>query len=309
MNNYCRKVVLSSQAYLAIVAETFAHLDTETGGIFLGKILDDVWYVLETLDPGYGNISRRVSYFEYDVEYVTHLANVRARLYKNGLKLIGLWHRHPGSFDRFSATDDETHLRYTNQNPQGAISALVNLDPYFRITMYHIAPPLQYSKVQDIVVGDSHIPNELLSLKTDKDFMDFAQYQTTTSKRKKSRFSIKSKKSTKVENQQQQEIAFQMLEYELEDYLEKQADYSYEMKMQENEVKITMEYKGQMPYYPSRIECRFVVDNDDKKCIINGEEKPFSKGVIRAFVDEFVNSKMQEFDQSATSESISQQED
>ena len=97
---------------------------------------------------------------------MTHLANVRARLYKNRLSLLGLWHRHPGGFDRFSATDDQTHRLYLRQNPQrGIISSLVNIDPRFRLTHYFIDSTVTHRKITDIHIGDQHIPEKFLALK------------------------------------------------------------------------------------------------------------------------------------------------
>lgn len=160
------RLYLSDQAYTSIVAETRAHIDTETGGIFLGKFEAGVWYIIEVIDPGYQDILRQVAYFEYDKSYVTHLANVRARLYKNSLSLLGLWHRHPGGFDRFSATDDQTHRLYLRQNPQrGIISSLVNIDPRFRLTHYFIDASVTHRKITDIHIGDQHIPEKFLALK------------------------------------------------------------------------------------------------------------------------------------------------
>lgn len=160
------RLYLSDQAYTSIVAETHAHIDTETGGIFLGKFEAGAWYIIEVIDPGYQDILRQVAYFEYDQSYVTHLANVRARLYKNRLSLLGLWHRHPGGFDRFSATDDQTHRLYLRQNPQrGIISSLVNIDPRFRLTHYFIDSTVTHRKITDIHIGDQHIPEKFLALK------------------------------------------------------------------------------------------------------------------------------------------------
>jgi hypothetical protein len=82
--------------------------------------------------------------FEYDTPYVNHLARKVARHYRRPLELIGLWHRHPGSFDSFSGTDDITNRRYAEQSPHGALSCLVNLDPIFRVTAYHVPVNLAY---------------------------------------------------------------------------------------------------------------------------------------------------------------------
>ena len=76
----------------------------------------------------------QTAYFEYDQVYINHLINKVSRLYATQLDLIGLWHRHPGSFDSFSGTDDGTNTKYAELDKQGAISALVNIDPQFRLT-------------------------------------------------------------------------------------------------------------------------------------------------------------------------------
>lgn len=180
MNNRCSRVILSSKAYLSIVAETYERFGTETGGILLGKRIGDVWYVIENLDPGPNSIFRS-SYFEYDTPYVNHLANKIARFYKNEIELLGLWHRHPGSFDSFSSTDDGTNSKYASQSSFGAISGLVNLDPRLRLTMYHVSMPLKYDKVQ-VSIGDDLVPPHLLALKTIEDFLP--SRQTVAAKQK-----------------------------------------------------------------------------------------------------------------------------
>ena len=98
------KVIISDQAFLTIVVETYSFLDRETGGIFLVKKENSIWFIVEVIDPGYGKIVRDRAFFEYDEKYVTHLANVRSRLYENGLDLLGLWHRHPRICHLFSGT-------------------------------------------------------------------------------------------------------------------------------------------------------------------------------------------------------------
>jgi len=164
-------VIFTEQAFLGIYAETYERVGTETGGIFLGKYDQGVFYVLETLDPGPNSIFQP-AYFEYDTPYVNHLANKIARFYRNGLTLIGLWHRHPGGFDRFSHTDGTTNIKYAQQKPYGAISAIVNLDPDFRLTVYHVSVPLGYTRV-NYQVGDGLIPNEWRDLKSQSDFLSW----------------------------------------------------------------------------------------------------------------------------------------
>ncbi|MBM3436852.1 MAG: hypothetical protein FJY07_11620, partial [Bacteroidetes bacterium] len=155
--------------YLGIIAETYERVGTETGGILLGKFVRGRWYVLESLDPGPKSIFSP-AYFEYDTPYVNHLANKIERFYKSGLELIGLWHRHPGNFSSFSATDDNTNIKYASQNSRGALSALVNLVPEFKLTVYHVAIPLHYTPI-NFQVNDEMIPPEIKELKTFTDYI------------------------------------------------------------------------------------------------------------------------------------------
>ena len=93
------EVVFSQRAIAAVMAETAEKIQTETGGLFLGKVIGDTWYVVESIDPGPNSIFE-VAYFEYDQPYVQHLIHKVAAIYQERLELIGLWHRHPGSLPR-----------------------------------------------------------------------------------------------------------------------------------------------------------------------------------------------------------------
>jgi len=160
------EVIFSDRSYLAIITETCEKIKVETGGIFLGCYENGCWYVVEAIDPGPKSIFQ-ASYFEYDQQYTTHLINKIALLYQSKLSLIGLWHRHPGSFDEFSSTDDDTNSDYAKLGAGEAISVLVNIDPKLRITPYHVSWPLKYSRI-DYRVGDNLIPEYLLKLKNPK---------------------------------------------------------------------------------------------------------------------------------------------
>ena len=162
------EIIFSNRAYASVLAETTEKIRTETGGLFLGAVRDGAWYVVEAVDPGPNSVFE-VAYFEYDRAYTQHLIRKLANLYESRLELIGLWHRHPGSFDVFSSTDDGTNAKYAAMRGEGAVSALVNVDPDFRITAYHVAPPCRYSKIP-YRVGDELIPPELLRLKTQEQF-------------------------------------------------------------------------------------------------------------------------------------------
>ena len=164
------RVVFSERAIIALLAETQEHINTETGGVFLGHRCGNIWYIVETMDPGL-NCIFQPSYFEYDDVYLNHLMNKVDRLYKKPLEIVGLWHRHPGSFDQFSGTDDGTNIKYARRHADGAISALVNIDPTFRITMYHVSDPLTYRKVK-YTVGDKYFPPDLLAYATRKRYLN-----------------------------------------------------------------------------------------------------------------------------------------
>ncbi len=158
------EVIFSERAFISLLAEVKERITTETGGLFLGYYDNDTWYIIETCDPGM-NAVFQMAYFEYDQAYTGHLLNKLARIYNIRPKLIGLWHRHPGSFDVFSATDDITNTKYSVMNPEGAISMLVNLDPDFRLSVYHVSYPHVYTKIS-YKIGDNYIPEKFRKLKS-----------------------------------------------------------------------------------------------------------------------------------------------
>ena len=171
-NPKCVGVVFSDRAYKDIQTETYDKDPVETGGILLGHVLSTGhWVVVEVIPPG-DNSTHQYAYFEYDEHFVNRVADPVANKYEQKLELLGLWHRHPGSMDFFSGTDDGTNKKFAEINPAyGAISGLVNIDPEFRMTMYHVDSPLDYTKVETFV-GDDIIPAELLKLKESVTFED-----------------------------------------------------------------------------------------------------------------------------------------
>ena len=162
-----QKVIFSERAYTAIVAETNEQINTETGGVFLGIVSNDVWYAIETIDPGPNSIFKP-AYFEYDRKYINHLANKINKLYSDKLDVLGLWHRHPGSMDVFSGTDDVTNKQFAEGNKGVAISAIVNIDPKFRISMYLVTKnPREYKKIPCEVTRA--IPRNIVEMTPSKD--------------------------------------------------------------------------------------------------------------------------------------------
>lgn len=175
INPRCKKVVLSDRAYSQIFSETYSKIRTETGGLLLGHFENGVWYVVEASDPGI-NATFTTSYHEGDDIYENHICGVISRMYKHPLVFLGMWHRHPGSLDVFSGTDDQTNYKYAGSAGNGCISALVNLDPDFRITFYYVEQgryqgDVFYTKV-DVEVGNERFENpEILMLASSDDIL------------------------------------------------------------------------------------------------------------------------------------------
>ena len=159
-----KSVAISDRAFISMLMETHLKITTETGGVLLGHRKENTWYVIEAIDPGPNSVFTPNT-FEYDRAYVNHLINKVKSIYVEPLDLIGLWHRHPGSFDSFSQTDNKTNAEFAKLDPSGAISALVNIDPEFRLTMYSVTLPVRYEKIKDIKIGNKHIPEELIAYK------------------------------------------------------------------------------------------------------------------------------------------------
>lgn len=157
----CRKVVLSNRAFVQIYNETQAHINTETGGLLLGHYENGVWYVVEASDPGWDAVFRP-SYHEANENYENHVCSILSRTYRHPLAFLGMWHRHPGSLDTFSGTDDDTNSKYVDSCGNGCISALINYDPDYRITFYYVERTqgngVAYYQV-DVEVGDDRFDN------------------------------------------------------------------------------------------------------------------------------------------------------
>ena len=216
------KIVFSDRAYLSILTETSEKVATETGGIFLGCYENDTFYIVEAIDPG-PESTFQVAYFEYDQKYTQHLINKIARLYDHKLTLVGLWHRHPGNFDQFSSTDDGTNKKYSQLSTVGAVSALINIDPKFRITAYHVANPLKYHRIPH-EIGDALIPEHIRKCKTVDNLLAFINGYD------------KSKAATSVGTSSREDLEqlmdsvksqFQIFDYEEENYEQAEVDIDH----------------------------------------------------------------------------------
>lgn len=174
-NPRCQKVVLSDRAFIQIFNESRARIETETGGLLLGHFDQGVWYVVEASDPGI-NAKFYNSYHEGDDVYENHVCGVISRTYKYPLVFLGMWHRHPGSLDTFSGTDDRTNFKYAGSAGNGCISAIINYDPDFRITFYYVeqdgSSRVLYTRVDVEVGNDKFLKPEMMQIASKEDVLD-----------------------------------------------------------------------------------------------------------------------------------------
>lgn len=141
VNRKCKEIVFSDRAYAAILAEGLARDPLETGGILLGNCKEckdgTSWYVVESTDPGL-NTRHTTVHHEMDQKYHNHIYPILSRIYEEDLILLGLWHRHPGNFNRFSEDDNRTNAEYAKVIGMGAISVLLNFTPEAQLTCYYL---------------------------------------------------------------------------------------------------------------------------------------------------------------------------
>lgn len=288
------KIILSTRAYTDILNETSQHLQTETGGVFIGAKDGGVWQVVESIDPGPRALLSH-SYFEYDQGYVNHLANKVSKRYSSPLRLLGLWHRHPGGFDRFSTTDDETHLRYIQQCNGPIISVLVNIDPKFRLTCYLVdGPPIRHEPLS-YSIGDDLLPSTLLRPQEAAVFMQrinspSAVPQNTAHNleiqdRLVSRpFFLPSHTSEEVQPSPQgsSEQVLDMLDSEM-DFLENQNDFSYELEMVPSGLLLTLKPLASRATQ-QQLEFLFAATNETQAVIFSGKSYRFEKGIVEKLV-------------------------
>ena len=120
------KLQITMRALRAMQLELSKFDDVETGGILLGDFKDDTLIIHEATDAGYQNVIREKATFQYDHEYVAHIASILSSLYTPPLFVAGVWHKHNRASDGepFSHADELMHkqLQYTDLQP--AISVL-----------------------------------------------------------------------------------------------------------------------------------------------------------------------------------------
>lgn len=158
-NSNCIHAVLSDRAYTSIILGVMSSEQNETGGVLIGNVCNRVWYIVDAIDPGMNTINQ-TDFFRWEADYVNHLARHNGALYRYPLTIIGFWHRHPGSMDFFSVTDENTIRNNLRESRLGLLPMLVNVDPELRMTFYYCNQN-QLAQVR-YDHGDEYFPKEFL---------------------------------------------------------------------------------------------------------------------------------------------------
>lgn len=133
-----RKVMLSGRAEKMMENDIAYYSDmVETGGVLLGYSMKngDI-AVVEMIDGGY-KARREVARFEWDVEYVEHLATQIAGIYPESVEVVGVWHKHNlyRESDVFSQADMKMHekiMKFANKNEIVSVLYQKNRDVYIQ---------------------------------------------------------------------------------------------------------------------------------------------------------------------------------
>ncbi len=153
------RIFFTEQAIRQILLEVKKYTKVETGAILIGRIVNNDFYVFESLDSGV-NCRRSSSIFYRDNPYSEHLSDVVRSKYEKAYA-VGFWHRHPGGFNQFSNDDHEANIDMARVLKRDVISGLINIyNGKLEINFWRITLSNQYEKAE-IYVGDKYFSNVL----------------------------------------------------------------------------------------------------------------------------------------------------
>lgn len=163
----CTRVVLSPLAWALMASQSYRNDPNETGGALLGYREGTTVFGTVALPSGPG-CEASSTILRYDAEFQNYIFGVLGDILGEKGTLLGLWHRHPGSFDRFSGLDAVAHRQFGAVLDGGeVVSLLVNLDgpegaP--RVTGYFVDTNEMVYHLTEVVVdeaaGDLLVPAE-----------------------------------------------------------------------------------------------------------------------------------------------------
>lgn len=153
------KIYFTKLAYLQLLIEVKKYNHIETGAILVGRVIENNFYVFESLDSGI-NCRRGPAIFYRDNPYSEHLVDVVRAKYENATA-IGFWHRHPGDFNQFSSADLTANINMARILNKNIISGLVNIfDGQIKLKFWCITLDNNYEEGQ-IIIGDDYFRNIL----------------------------------------------------------------------------------------------------------------------------------------------------
>ena len=158
------KVYFTTHAFVQLLREIEDFTGIETGGIFIGRRIEDSFYIFECVDSGI-NCEHSEVEFKRDYQYTEHLSYVVASMYE-GAKPIGYYHRHPGSYNHFS-DGDGTSNKEMARLLGGCISGLVTIFPHFKLNLWYIDLNGQLFSADDYEVRDDAFVDIMLLKKCD----------------------------------------------------------------------------------------------------------------------------------------------
>lgn len=92
-----------------MLSELSRFSNLESGGILLGKLINNDYYIVEAIDAGINTVKTSYSVI-CDSKYLTHMHNTLSALYEPKLDVVGLWHKHNNNINPpFSSEDVISH--------------------------------------------------------------------------------------------------------------------------------------------------------------------------------------------------------
>lgn len=155
------RVIMTTDAEVAVLQETLRHPNVESGGNFVGTRVGNTFYLREYTDSGM-HARYRYGMFERDYDYTDHLAAILASRYEYGQNPVVYCpqHRHPDGVTVFSAGDRPANVGFAKLFG-GVVSGLVNIDPKFRLRFWYIAPDGSMTPVRGYEVNDEAVKRVL----------------------------------------------------------------------------------------------------------------------------------------------------
>lgn len=146
----------SASASMSVDIQHSILYNIEIGGVLLGHIENNKFYVVENVCLGFKIISSLFT-FKYDNEFIDYLANHYSQMYKQKLNVVGLWHTHIDGESIFSPSDRELNNSFITIFGNYIVSSIVAINvPSVRIVNYCIDE--HNEELIDCIFGDEYVP-------------------------------------------------------------------------------------------------------------------------------------------------------